>query len=253
MLPYGPMMKLSKPKKVFKNIKNYFSEKDTVRPAREKTKLEKFVSLFGTLVLGITAFLTLLVVLYYIFGVSQENLELKSFFRNEMKDDINAQTTGLREIDRLLDNSKKLSYLKFNAYNESVTLKIEDQSLSKVNRPWELYELSNNRYGDVAIIENTLKVNLEDETKQIPSNWIYEVTCQNATDLDESLIRYLELSELEFNEILRYSRSIKHPVFIYPDSTVVKYETPELGIFYLRFSSFDSEQDITYEGFRYER
>lgn len=253
MLPYGPMMKLSKPKKVFKNIKNYFSEKDSVRPAREKTKLEKFVSLFGTLVLGITALLTLLVVLFYIFGESEENLELKSFFRNEMEEDINAQTRDLREIDRLLDNSKKLSYLKFNAYNESVTLKIEDQSLSKVNRPWELYELSSNRYGDVSIIENTLNVNLEDETKQIPGNWIYEVTCKNATELDESLIRYLELSELEFNEILRYSSSIKHPVFIYPDSTVIKYEAPEFGIFYLRFSSFDSEQDITYEGFRYER
>ncbi len=253
MLPYGPMMKLSKPKKVFKNIKNHFSEKDTVRPAREKTKPEKFVSIFGTLVLGITAFLTLLVVLYYVFGESQENLELKSFFRNEMKDDINAQTRDLREIDRLLDNPKKLSYLKFNAHNESVTLKIEDQNLSKVNRPWELYELSSNRYGSVSIIENTLTVNLEDETKEIPNNWIYEVTCQNATELDESLIHYLELSELEFNEILRYSRSIKHPVFIYPDSTVVKYETPELGIFYLSFSSFDSGQEVTYEGFRYER
>lgn len=247
------MMKLSKPKKVFKNIKNYFSEKDTVRPTREKTKPEKFVSIFGTLVLGITAFLTLLVVLFYIFGESEENVELKSFFRNEMKDDINTQTRDLREIDRLLNNSKKLSYLRFNAHNESVTLKIEDQNLSKVNRPWELYELSSNRYGDVAIIENTLKINLEDETKQIPSNWIYEVTVQNTTDLDESLIRYLELNELEFGELLRYSRSIKHPVFIYSDSTVIKYETPELGIFHLRFSSFDSEQEVSYEGFRYER
>lgn len=253
MLPYGPMMKLSKPKKVFKNIKNYFSEKDTVRPAREQTTFEKVMNGCGTLMLLVSAFFTMVLLLIFFFGESKENKELDAFFENVLKNDVNAHTRSLREIDKLLDNSLKLSYFRHNEYDGSVTLKIEDQYLSKVNRPWELYELSSNRYGDVAIIENTLKIILEDETKQIPSNWIYEVTVQNTTDLDQSLIRYLELNELEFNELLRYSRSIKHPVFIYSDSTVIKYETPELGIFYLRFSSFDSGQEVSYEGFRYER